>query len=230
MEFRERLLEAVKISGKSRAQLADEIGVSIAAISHWAVGRGTGMRAQTAARLEAATGVRALWLMTGEGPKLVEGEDEQSQDPVPAGKRSVPCIPASAAREWPENPDPYAHAERPLWLVTDLPVSKHAFALSIDGLSMSPLFQPGEHIIIDPQVAPAPGSYVAADVQGQGVLVRKYRPLKVSASGVQTFELVPANDDYPTIHSEDFDIKTLGTVIEHRRVLADLSMKAGVDR
>jgi bacteriophage CI repressor helix-turn-helix domain len=227
MDFRERLMEALRIAGKTRAQLADEIGVSAASISNWTLGKARSLKGQTAVKIEAVTGVRARWIMTGEGPKLVG--DDQSSELAPSGKCSVPRIPTSAAGEWPENPDPYAHDNRPLWLVTDLPVSKRAFALSVDGLSMSPLFQPGEHIIVDPQVPPAPGSFVVADVQGQGVLIRKYRPLKVGANGFESFELVPANDDYPAIHSDDSAIKILGTVIEHRRVLANPGMKTGVE-
>lgn len=215
MDFRERLMEAVRISGKTRAQLAERVGVTPATISNWMLGKVGGIGADTAARLEAETGIRASWIITGEGPKTIL---DRPEDSVPAVRmKSVPCISREQALTWLENPDPHAQGATPEWLLSHRPMSRLAFALKVTDGSMRPLFTPGDHVIIDPETPAVPGWHVAAEVRGQGVILRKYRPLSLNESGVQSFELIPLCDDYPVIRSEDVPSKLMGCVVEHRR-------------
>lgn len=73
MELKERISEALRIAGKSPTQVAAETGVSDSAISQLLSGKTKTLRADTAVRIEAATGVRTMWLVTGEGQQLVDG-------------------------------------------------------------------------------------------------------------------------------------------------------------
>lgn len=209
------MMEALQSAGKTRSQLSEEIGVSAASISNWMLGKVGALHGQTATRIEAVTGVRAQWIMNGEGPKFV-GDDQGGGT---GGKRSIPAISRAMAACWPESQDPYAGGNRPDWLVSGRPMSGKSFALLIEDRSMAPVLSPGDHAIVDPAIEPAPGSLVAADVQGHGVVLRKYRPRRVDASGVQEFELAAINDDFPTVSSSDAPIKVLGTVVEQRRYL-----------
>lgn len=215
MDFRERLMEAIRISGKSRVHLAERIGVTPATISNWTLGKVGSIGADAAARLEAETGVRAHWIITGEGPKTVI---DRPGAIVPTNRmKSVPCISSEQAQTWLENPDPHAQGAAPEWLLTHRPLSQTAFALVVSDGSMRPLFSPGDHVIIDPETLPVPGWHVAADVRGHGVVLRKYRPLALNESGVQSFELIPLCDDYPVIRSKDVPAQLIGGIVEHRR-------------
>lgn len=70
MELKERIAEALRIAGKSPTQVAAETGVSDSAISQLLSGKTKTLRASTAVKLEAATGVRTSWLVSGDGPQL----------------------------------------------------------------------------------------------------------------------------------------------------------------
>jgi len=72
MELKTRIAEALRLSNKSATQVAAETGLSDSAISQLLSGKTKTLRGLTAAKLETATGVRGTWLVTGEGPQMVE--------------------------------------------------------------------------------------------------------------------------------------------------------------
>lgn len=90
-----------------------------------------------------------------------------------------------------------------------------AFALEVKGDSMLPMFKEGDKILVDPAVAPGPGDYVVAS-EGDTVTFRKYRAVGKNESGQAIFELIPLNDDYATVRSDDSEVEVIGTMIEHR--------------
>lgn len=90
-------------------------------------------------------------------------------------------------------------------------ISELGFALRVKGDSMEPEFREGDTVIIDPAVAPLPGEFVVAKNGDHEATFKKYRP---KANGF--FELVPLNQDYPTIDSEHQALQIIGTMIEHR--------------
>lgn len=96
------------------------------------------------------------------------------------------------------------------------------FALIIRGSSMEPEFKDGDTIVINPSLRPEPGDFVVAGLLGgpgddPEATFKKYRPRGYSREGNETFELVPLNDDYPTISSEITHCQIIGVMIEHRR-------------
>lgn len=102
------------------------------------------------------------------------------------------------------------------YILTDLDLSEHSFALRIEGDSMEPDFKAGDVIIVDPEVEPVPGEFVVAKNGGDQATFKKYRPTFTDAMGCQHFELVPLNDDYPVINSAHQPLVIIGVMIEHR--------------
>ncbi|EKD1774709.1 TPA: S24 family peptidase [Klebsiella pneumoniae] len=99
------------------------------------------------------------------------------------------------------------------YVLADADVPETCFALRIDGDSMQPEFKEGDIVIIDPDLYPAPGEFVVAKNNGHEATFKKYRPLGI---GVEDFELVPLNPDYPVLRSAELPLRVIGVMIEHR--------------
>lgn len=95
--------------------------------------------------------------------------------------------------------------------------SQWAFFLEIKGDSMLPDFRQGDRVLIDPEVCPGPGDFVAARNTKREATFKKYRVRGISDAGHEIFELVPLNDDYPVLRSDEHHLTVIGTMIEHRR-------------
>lgn len=93
----------------------------------------------------------------------------------------------------------------------------YTFALRIMGNSMEPEFREGDVVVIDPDVAPTPGDYVVARNHVEEATFKKYRPRGISESGETIFELVPLNEDYAIMRSDQQTIQIIGTMVEHTR-------------
>lgn len=72
---------------------------------------------------------------------------------------------------------------------------------------------------MDPDIAPNPGNYVIAKNHHNEATFKKYRPRGRDADGRDVFELVPLNDDYATLRSDQDGAVVIGTVVEHIRIL-----------
>ena len=94
--------------------------------------------------------------------------------------------------------------------------SSHSFALLIIDNSMTPIFIPGDVIVIDPSIKPSPGEFVVAKVKNYDHLIfRKYRQLY--NNGSYKIELIALNEDWEKIIISDHsDGEIVGTLIEHR--------------
>lgn len=117
--------------------------------------------------------------------------------PAPLGTRRIPLVSYVQAGHMTEAVDPYA--------------------LKIKGDSMLPEFREGDTVIIDPVIPPLPGDYVVAKNGENEATFKKYRPRGVNELGHQVFELVPLNEDYPSMRSDITPIRIIGTMVEHRR-------------
>lgn len=215
MNLSDRIREAVAHSGKSQAQIAAETKKSPGAVSQWLDGRIKGLRADTAEALERATGYKAAWLVTGKGPKFVLDKNNISAAQI--GTIQIPLISYVSAGHWTGAVDAFQPNDAHDWLVTDLEISENAFALEIKGDSMLPEFKPGDRVIIDPGISPQPGDFVVAKNGHDEATFKKYRPRGMDASGNLVFELVPLNEDYPTMRSDVAPINIVGTMVEHRK-------------
>lgn len=215
MKLSDRIREAITASGKSQAQIAVETKKTAGAVTQWLDGSIKTLRAETADALEKATGYRAAWLVTGKGPKLVL--DKSNVLLANIGSKQIPLISYVQAGNWTGAVDPFQPNDAHDWLMTDLDLSDNAFALEIKGDSMLPDYRPGDRVIIDPSVQPQPGDLVVAKNGEDEATFKKYRPRGMDLHGNMVFELVPLNDDYPTIRSDITPIQIIGTMVEHRK-------------
>lgn len=220
-DFGNRLRAAQKHAKKTQQQVAKEVGMGQGTLSElMKIGTGSAFTTQIAK----ACGVDAHWLATGEGEMLLApiatGKPVTALGnvtPAPIGARSVPVISPVQAGMWAEIVDQFIPGDADEWLLTDMELSPSSFALTIRGDSMRPEFSPGDRVIIDPNVAPHPGDFVVAKNGEQEATFKKYRPRGMDAAGNMVFELVPLNDDYPTLRSDVEHIRIVGTMVEHRK-------------
>lgn len=98
------------------------------------------------------------------------------------------------------------------YVMTDFKMSKNAFGLKIKDDSMSPEFQIGDIIIIDPDVLPEAGEFVVAKY-GEKFIFRKF---KLDNDELKDFILIPLNNDYGKLHSAHIELHIIGTMVEHR--------------
>ena len=104
------------------------------------------------------------------------------------------------------------------YIFVSIDVSPYTFGARIIGDSMMPEFKEGDLIIIDTQIDPQPTDLVLAESH-EGITFKKYRSRGINEDGVEVFDLVPLNPDFPTIRSDRSKVEIIGTVVEHRRTL-----------
>jgi SOS-response transcriptional repressor LexA len=184
---------------------------------------------KAARNIEAIAGLPPMSLDKIDGSNARESRDRLSSlsDPkqkfdrntIPAliGKRAIPVISAIQAGALKEATEPYEVGDGFATIYTDDSYSKWAFALEIEGDSMQPEFRPGDLVIIEPEWEPRPGEYVAAKNGKDEATFKKYRQRGVDSDGKMIFELVPLNDDYPTMRSDVTPLTIIGVMAEHRR-------------
>lgn len=102
------------------------------------------------------------------------------------------------------------------YVMTDLDLSEHSFALKVQGDSMEPDFREGDVVIFDPEIQPHPGEFVVAANDHHEATFKKYRPTGIGFQGNETFELTPLNPDYPSLKSTELPLRIIGTMVEHR--------------
>lgn len=242
--WRLRLLELINAlkarDGVSQRAIADKVGLAPSYLSRLLLDEDRPERrnlgAATMAKIAAAYGLPPGWfdLPAGQGLRHItttEGgfafhpatsvdavaAEQTNIQPADIGSRRIPVISSIQAGNWTEIVDNFAPGDAEDWIYTDLELSRVAFALDIVGYSMIPEFLPGHRVIIDPEVAPRPGDFVAARNGDDMATFKKYRPRGISETGVEVFELVPLNPDYPTLSSATQHILIIGTMMEHRK-------------
>ncbi len=221
---REKLGLLIKEAG-SQAALSEKIGKAPAQISQWlnaSVNSKTGkprvMSNAIAREIELKTGKPDGWM---DAPALrsdLATPGGSNVDFIPAiGMRRVPVISFVQAGMWTEIVDSFQPGDAHEWLMTSDTHSPSTFVLIVRGNSMEPDFKEGDVVVIDPAVRPRPGSFVVAKNGREEATFKKYRPRGVDVLGNDIFELVPLNEDYPTMRSNEQTIEIIGTMVEHRR-------------
>ncbi|AHN72152.1 S24 family peptidase [Aggregatibacter actinomycetemcomitans] len=98
--------------------------------------------------------------------------------------------------------------------------SEDSFYLRINGDSMKPRFNHGDLVLIDPNITPTPGKFVAAINGNDEATFKQYKELGVIAeNGMPHFELVPLNPMYPTLSSLNQEIRIIGVARERIEAL-----------
>lgn len=221
----ERLYEAaLKLRGIStQAEIAKLLNQSSQTVNNWesrGISKGGMLLAQE------LLGCSATWIATGEGdmqigPALARDATPSKFDTnvraVPIGSRAIPVISAIQAGKMKEIAQPYAVGDGYAAIYVDDGYSPWVFALEIEGDSMMPDYREGDLVIIEPEWTPRPGECVAARNGHEEATFKKYRQRGIDPDGNDVFELVPLNENYPTVRSDETPLTVIGVMAEHRR-------------
>ncbi len=213
-EQMKRLYEAAKVLKRiyGQSELARAINASPQTIHNW---QERGISKQGMLKAQEVIGCSALWLETGNGPMSLNVLCNSSQ--LFSKTNQIPLIRPDQALKVNSSAASPAIGDPLGWLFTQSDLSSRAYALEVSGNSMQPVFQPGDWIILDPMATPEPGDFVVAKYgEKKELIFRKYRPKGLDNSGNMTFELVPLNEDFPSLRSNMVPIEIIGTLIEHR--------------
>lgn len=218
-----KLRLAIKESGLEKKDIADKLGVTKQSVTGWeSTGRiSKGNLAKLALLLQIphdlfineSVGISGVASAVGN----VKPVFDANAKPAAVGRRAIPVISAIQAGALKEIASPYEVGDGYATLYTDDDYSRWAFALELEGYSMTPEFKPGDFVIIEPEWEPRPGDYVAAKNGSEEATFKKYRPRGVDTNGNIIFELTPLNDDYPTMRSDITPLQIIGVMAEHRR-------------
>lgn len=220
MNYGERLCYARKQEGLTQDQLSERSGVKQGTISK--IERGDQDSSTYDLNLAQALDINPWWLKTGKGPM----REEHIVDFVSAYRddvRKVPVISYVEAGNWKAIVDSYAKGagfdSLSIDAVLAQSLGRYAFALEVHGESMMPEFRPGDRVIVDQDAAVHPGDIVVAKLDNEeSAVLKKYRSRGTDNDGNEVFELVPLNDDYPTLVVNSSNPgKIIGRVVEHRR-------------
>lgn len=207
--------ERIKLSRSrlkmTQQQLGDRIGANKASISQWENGVYT-PDAKNLSALAKALSVSVFWLMDGKGDPT-----GQNLDIAPPDIHRIPVISYVQAGVWTETSEIREYDGNLVYITTDLELGERAFAIELKGHSMEPEFVEGDVVLIDPDEHPHPGDFVVAKNGEEAATFKKYRPRGIGEDGQEVFELVPLNDDFPTMRSDRQHIQIIGTMVEHRR-------------
>lgn len=212
--FTARLHYAMGLRGvRQKSDIAEAGGISTAAVSLWFNGSAGEVDDEKVVALAKFLRVEPEWLRDGTGPM----EGPVNVRPAEVGKRRIPLISSVQAGLMHETVTPFPAGDAFEYLLTDLDLSDSAFALEIEGRSMEPDFREGDRILVDPAIRPIAGDFVVATNGRDEATFKTYRPRGVNTNGIEIFELVPLNPDYPTISNESEPLRVVGVMVEHRR-------------
>ena len=211
--------QALKIS---KNELARRVGITHASVNKWESGLNQ-PKGRYLNDLAAALGVSVDWLLTGKE----EGTMGVSEPPfpgyrnvepavIPQGGR-VPILSYVQAGNWREICEQATGFDGNVEYVTaSVDIGPCGFGLWVRGNSMTPQFNEGDLVIVDPDEQPRPGDFVVAKNGSDEATFKKYRPRGIDENGQEVFELVPLNDDYPPMYSDRQHIEIIGVMVEHR--------------
>lgn len=216
----DRIRKARKDKGLTQKQLADQVGVSRAAVTQWESGETKGLKPENLFAVANVLGVSAEWLGIGSGAQQGRGLTIAERP-----TRKIPVISTVQAGHPTEVVDAYSAGAgmEEVDVTGDIAdkIGKHTFALYVDGDSMAPVFSPGDLVVVDPDRQPKPGDIVIAKLdREEAATLKKYRPRGHDDEGNEVFELVPLNEDWPTLRVDAKNPgRVIGVVVEHRRRL-----------
>lgn len=188
-------------------------------------GKARGMRSDTARHIESKTGKQEGWLDQDHSRQVAidarfsvaeprqDFASFENVETAPARGR-VPLISWVQAGSFSDVQDFYQPGEADEWVSAyHTSPSQHAFALRVDGDSMtSPVgrsFPDGCVIIVDPLRGPKHGDYVIA----KNTVTQKATFKQLTSDGLLSY-LKPLNPAYPTLEIDDNKIVIVGVVIE----------------
>ncbi|MEL3921992.1 MULTISPECIES: S24 family peptidase [Aeromonas] len=222
MTISDRIFSRRTALNLSKTALAKTIGVSDVSVGKWESGLNQ-PKGRYLNDLAAALGVTVDWLLAGGGDtpeppveQHIPGYHNVEPAVILPGKR-IPILSYVQAGNWREMCEQATTFDGNVEYVSaGGEIGPYGFGLWLRGDSMLPQFKEGDLIIVDPDESPQPGDYVVAKNGSDEATFKKYRPRGIDENGQEVFELVPLNDDYPTMHSDRQHIQIIGVMVEHR--------------
>lgn len=215
MTLKNRINQAfslLPVERQKQKALADYCGLSAPSVNAWFTGASKTLKGNSLVKAAQYLDVNERWLESGRGPMERGSDADYHFD----GDRKVPLLNYVQAGAFACMDGNFSY-EGMEYLLTDLSLSEDAFALEIKGDSMLPEFKEGDRIIVDCSVSPRPGDFVVARNSDHEATFKRYRLLGKNEHGIDVFELVPMNKDYPSLRSDTNHIEVIGTMIEHRK-------------
>jgi SOS-response transcriptional repressor LexA len=197
--------------GLSQADLARAVGVSRGSVNKWEKGD-ISIKSNNLPPLAKALKCDVNWLLNGQESPDPKTAEPSNVEKGPKLQGSYPVISWVQAGDWSQ----IFEANRVEADHYPCPVkcSKQTFLLKVCGMSMSPLFNEGELIFIDPDVEPTNGKYVIARLDGENEATFKQLIIE---SGHKF--LKAANPNWPTqIQPINGDCTIVGVVISAMRL------------
>lgn len=203
--LQDRIAELMAVTKLTVGELADAAGVSSSAATQWKDGPTKTLKAAPAAKLSARTGFSALWLSSGEGPKMVPDgaplplASNVADAPALASSRLAPVVGhvkggTDGYLEEMQFPPGYGEGFVEFWTK-----DSGAYALRVKGDSMHPRYRAGEFIVVTPSIEAQPGRDVVVKLKDG----RKLLKLLNWVRGDE-IQLLSINDGYaPTTLSVD---------------------------
>lgn len=203
MALKDRI-QSLLDAGFSRTEIAKAAKKSQSAVTQWLSGDTKELKSDSAAAIQAATGFSAVWLATGQGPRMAADTSNVAAGPNMGG--SVPLLSSVQAGNFKEFVNNYndlsTETER---IPTAVPVKQYTFALRVEGDSMEPDFKEGMVLIVEPELDPLPNDFV---VVKNGSEESTFKQLIKDGSD---WYLKPLNDRYP-LKSLTPDMRVVGVV------------------
>lgn len=188
-------------------QVAAMMGVSAQSVHNWEAGKNWPTKDKLS-RLAEILGKDVQWVLTGFSA-VSRSDGEHFAPPGQFTGRLI--VRVSMKRAVQESPWSASGAER---ITTHFPCGSAAFAVLVDDKANAPMLEPGDSVVIDPDITPIPGDLVLVRTQdGRGAL-RKLRPRHDGQ-----IDLVPVNPDWATQTIAESTVKVIGTMSEraHQR-------------
>lgn len=206
MTLADRITEAILGSGKRPVEVARAIGRTPSAVSQLMDGTTKSLKAETAERLQVATGYRSAWLVSGRGPKLIH----ENTEPGPHLQPEVPLVSWVKAGEWAEAADPFQPGDAEQWMPCPVTHGPRTFALRVRGDSMTApygrSYPEGCIIFVEPELrSPVNGQRVVAKLTGSDDVTFKVYKEEDGRKWLQ-----PLNPAHQPIRDE---FRIIGTVI-----------------
>ena len=182
-----RLNRAIEAKGWKPADLMRVSGVSKELIYKYVHGKVDQPRLPVVTQIANTLGVSVAW--------LTHGDDLPLERSSTVGLRRVPVLTLQQVASLGPRGRFIDAASGEFVPVPD-DAGPRSAGIRINDDAGHPVFQIGDIIIVDPDVAPVPGRYVLAIVGGVA-MVRRYRP--TSAAPKAPVELVAEHRDFPTV-------------------------------
>lgn len=199
-------------------EMAEYCKVSKVSIGQWFKGPTQNLEGANLSRAAEFLGVNHKWLAGGNAPMLTANPSKLSIT-IKSNSIDAPVLSMDQTQKWREYINGQITPEEYIATNYEGLDSKSVFMVKVVDQSMSPIFEVGDRLIIDPYKLPSPGGYVLALCEGDTVVFRRYRVTGYDDDGEAQFELIPHNNDFPVLDSQKHDIKVLGVVVRFTREL-----------